>query len=54
MTDTLSQAEIDAMMNGSFEEPTPTPAPVEENHIPEAPKPVIDTTDESTRFDLLG
>lgn len=52
MTDTLSQAEIDAMMNGSFEEPTP--APVEENHIPEAPKPVIDTTDESTRFDLLG
>ena len=52
MTDTLSQAEIDAMMNGSFEEPTP--APVEENHIPEAPKPVIDTTDESPRFDLLG
>ncbi|MCM0599953.1 flagellar motor switch phosphatase FliY [Periweissella fabalis] len=52
MTDTLSQAEIDAMMNGSFDESTP--APVDEAHIPEAPKPIIDTTDESTRFDLLG
>lgn len=52
MTDTLSQAEIDAMMNGSFDEPATNVA--EETHIPEAPKPIIDTTDENTRFDLLG
>lgn len=54
MTDTLSQAEIDAMMNGTM--PT-TEEPVEEPaHLPEAPKPAApaDGVDESTRYDLLG
>lgn len=57
MSDTLSQEEIDAMMNGTAMQQAPQSqdADTKEDHIPEAPKPQMPhDADETARFDLLG